>query len=181
MRRTQYLTLLPFLTLFGCIESRLADSRFTVTQKFHGASEAFVVAGRTFNLLANEMASKKHALQQEVSDKVWKNYLARHTDKKGRLVSIDADGKMVPLSLKDLNANLVIREEHLSRLAKSKGIWGKSSFDWGAALDSFNIANVETLVTQTEIRKAEKEADELARRALTVLGTIAAGAAMTGL
>lgn len=181
MRRTQYLTLLMPLTLFGCVESRLADARFTVTQKFHGASEAFVVAGRTFNLLANEMASKKHDLQREVTDEKWDNWLARHTDEDGRLVSMDADGKLVPLSREDLTANLVIREEHLSRLAKSKGIWGKSSFDWGAALDSFNIANVETLATQTEIRKAEKEADELARRALTVLGTIAAGAAMTGL
>ena len=181
MRKLAYLTSLLFLVPFGCVESRLADSRFEVTRKFHGAAEAYVVAGRTFAQLANEMASRKHSLQQEVSDEKWEAWLGRHTDENGRLVSRDASGNIVPLSREDLAANLVIREEHLIRLERSKSIWGKASFDWGAALDAFGIANVETLVTQKEIRKAEKQADDLGRRALTVLGSIAAGAALTGL
>ena len=127
------------------------------------------------------MASRKHALQKEVANEKWGSWLARHTDENGHLVSQDASGNLVPLSREDLTANLTIREEHLIRLERSRSIWGKASFDWGAALDAFGIANVETLTTQSEIRKAEREADDLARRALTVLGSIAAGAALTGI
>ncbi len=181
MSRILNLTSLVCLMSTGCVESRLADARFDVSAKFHGAAEAYVVAGRTFTQLANEMASRKHALQQEVTNEKWATWLGRHTDEDGRLVSRDSNGNIVPLSREDLIANLSIKEEHDSRLERSKNIWGKASFDWGAALDAFGIANVETLVTQTEIRRAEKEADDLMRRALTVLGSLAAGAMVVGL
>lgn len=165
----------------GCVESTLSEARFDVTERFHDAAEAYVVAGRTFTALADEMAAKKHTLQADVTNEKWNSWLARHTDANGGLVSRDAAGNIVPMPVEQLQASLAVREEHLARMEKSRGLWSRASADWTAALDAFGIANVETLTTQKEIRAAEKSADELARRALTIVGSIAAGAAAAGL
>lgn len=160
----------------GC-RSPLADERMAVTKSWHRASNQMVVAGRTYQKVADHYATEKHRVQSEAVTKSWTKWVASHTDANGRLVSHDpTTGELVPLSAATLAREVSRRDKNRSLLARSKTIWAASTDSWTSALDSFGLVNADTLTTQEAIDEAEKSADEALKRVGGFLATLAATA-----
>lgn len=164
-----------FLTS-GC-RSPLANARLEVTRSWHQASEQMVVAGRTYQKVANAYAEEKHRVQSEQVASSWDDWVASHTNGEGQLVSRDpVTGELVPLSAEALAREVNRRDKNREILFRSKTIWAATTDSWAMALDSFGLVNTETLATQEAIDEAEKSADETLKRVGGFFASLAATA-----
>lgn len=162
------------LLVTGCT-SNLDKSQFEVRQSAYASRVVFYKAVDNYIKGTGEIADKKFLLEKTVNDKDWQEWLDKHTDENGGLVSKDATGKIVPMPVTQLTLALDNRNQNIIKLEDGKKSW-----------DSYQNNMKELLTKQTsfdelcqskdfDYQKAKESAQAILDASLNSIGSLAAG------
>lgn len=164
---------LPLWTA-GCL-SDLDTKWHEVNERFRDGNRAYAAVSRGYADAAAAMATKKHVLQRIHLERDWEDFIRIHSQD-GRLVSRDAAGQIVPLSVEDLQAAIAARDQKLLDLRESQASWQALHDPFLIASTRFEEMTESTGRTEAEIIEAKSKAQMFVEDALKVIGGIAAGA-----
>ena len=180
-RRLPLLTLCAMVLLLpGCM-SDLDAKWHAVNDEFRAGNRAFAAVASAYASAADQMAEKKHELQALHLQRDWADFLKIHTNKAGRLVSVDATGAEVPLAAQDLEAAVAARETKQAAIASSRASWSAIHAPFGEAVGQFKAMTESTGKTEDDIIAAKKSAQQFVDSTLAAIGGVAAGALGTAL
>jgi len=162
------------LMLSGCM-TPLDRQWHEVNDRFRNANQVFTKFVRSYAAAADEMARKKHDLQRIHVERDWEHFISIHTQD-GRLVSTDASGKIVPLSVKDLQDAIDARNTKLDKLTESKRSWTQMHVAFVNAVDKFAVSGELTGLTEAELIKAKESAQQFFDSLLSAIGGAVAAA-----
>lgn len=165
------------LACAGC-NSTLDKKHFERDLSYYDAVDKYAGAGAEILVKGLAFERDQHLIWQKAHDDDWFNgFLSSHT-KDGRLVSLDAAGKEVPLSVADLTLALDHKNESAMKLAQAR-------HDSQAFLDHFVAATEEMKVMNAMARQGTLDTQEAKARGqaitehiLSGLGAFVGGAAM---
>lgn len=171
-----YLFLLISLLTIGC-KSNLDKKWHEVNVKSNQTNLVFAEMLKNYSKAANEMVEKKHLLQADSLRRDWENFLSIHTQD-GRLVSKDADGKIIPLSVVDLQKAMDLKDTKQNAIAESEKSWMRIQGPFMNAIDKFIAATNRTGATEAEIMEAKESAQQFFDSMMSAMGGMAVGAGL---
>lgn len=171
MRRLSFLILLFSV---GC-NSALDEKQFQVRQEGHEANRLFLATCRVYQKGANEMADKKFLLEDSAVEKDWKDFLERHTDENGGLVSKTPDGRIVPMPVTQLILAMEKRQEAKMRVVEGKKSWQSFNENFTNMLAKAEALNEVAKQQEIDVMEAKRSAQTLATQAVNTLMSLASG------
>ena len=124
MRRVMFVCLMMAL-MTGCsVGTRFHEAQFKVTASTLNGVESLANGLQVYQKAANKQVDNGYIIQDKHISQGWVAWLDRHTDPETNgLVSVDADGKIVPMPRKDLEDSLKNRDKDYADMIKSKASW----------------------------------------------------------
>ena len=154
-------------TLAGCAIDR---AQYEATQQFAATVTTFAAAGDVMATGYGELASKKHTIQQAHVDATWSGWLATHTDADGRLVSTTLDGKVVPMTVEQLETARKLRDAAMDDLRTSKTSCQTFLTAWKDAVQKLKLT---ATLFQAENETAQTQKESMAEMLNSALKVIA--------
>ncbi len=158
----------------GC-KTPLDTAWHDVNTTFRQGNKAFAAVTRVYAKCADEMAGKKHDLQALHLQRDWADFVKIHTNKDGRLVSLNEQGVEMPLRVEDLQSAVAARDAKLAAINASKASWAALHEPYAEAIGKFEAITDSTGETEEKILAAKASAQQFLDSALTAIGGIAAG------
>lgn len=177
-RSASFLVAAALLLPMGCV-SKLDEAWHEVGQKKRATDRAYAAVASAYLMAADDMASKKHELQQRHIDRDWSDFKRIHTSSDGRLVSIDERGIQQPLRVADLDAALAARDAKVAALLASKASWKAVHEPFREATAAFVAASESSGETEAKIIEAKRSAQAFLDATIGAVAGIAAGAGVT--
>lgn len=171
LKTIRALLLVLLLSFSGCM-TPLDREWHEVNTQFRQANRVFAELAEAYAKAADEMARKKHELQRLHIERDWEHFLSIHTQD-GRLVSLNANGEVVPMSVADMDAAMKARNDKLAALEASKASWASLHGAYGGAVDKFVVSTELTGMTEEEVFKAKESAQQLLDSLLSAIAGIA--------
>lgn len=169
------LAALLVLCASGCL-SDLDRKQAVMRDKQRDADLSFAGLSTRYAETAEEMAAKKHELQDQTISSEWAEFLRRHTDDSGRLVSRDAEGNLVPMALADLQLAMERVNEKKATLADSRRSWDRVHSQYLVAIGQYSAMTKQSAETDEEYMAAKASAQQVVDTAVGLVAGVAAGA-----
>ena len=125
MKRMIVVCFATIVLMTGCtIGTRFHEAQFKLTNQTLDGVESLANGLKVYQKAANLQVNNGYIIQDKHISQGWVAWLDRHTDPKTKgLVSVDADGKIVPMPRKDLEDSLKNRDKDYADMIKSKASW----------------------------------------------------------
>jgi hypothetical protein len=154
------------LAIFAGCAVEADEKILVVRQDMHQAGRLMVGASKQLVTTAGEVELSRHRLEVAEVDRQLDEFLQRHTDDTGALVSRDASGEIVPMPVTQLRNIIAARDTRLADVRENHRRWGTYAQSYMDVLAAFEAANEMTMEREVDWLEKKRSAAAAANSAL---------------
>lgn len=173
MRKFLLLLLIPI----SC-SNDLDKKQSRVRQDFGQTADIFAQLAEQRENAIGTFADKSFEQSKGIILKEWSEFIARHTDENGGLVSKDATGKVIPMPVVQLLEAMTKRSDKLMELAMSQKDWKEKQDSYRSAIGKFRATIAVLSKQEVDVQEAKESAQAALNQVISALGSIAATTAI---
>lgn len=150
----------------GC--AQMEQAQFDLHQEQYRNIELFGTVANTYATAADQMADKKHDLQETLIERTSDSWIKDHTDDSGNLTATPDD----------LRVMLSQRDGAIRQLVESQKVWTGVSSQFRTAIQDFLILNKTIAAKDMDVQDAKDKMRKAGESVLGVITTIGGGLAI---